>query len=164
MFFITDQVLTGILLPANSGLSTSSSGLTVALQASSALTLGATGLAVNPDTVGAKINGSNQLTAQKLTTFAYTLTSTDITNQYVDFTTGNGFLSGAQVATGSSASVNSIELSAGGLIQRKTTDYTVSLTGGSGGSTRVTFAGDLATGGNIQLVAGDLVTFEYSYL
>ena len=155
---------TGILLPTSSGLSTSSSGLMVALQASSALTLGTTGLAVNPDTVGIKINGSNQLTGQKGTTFAYTLTATDITNQYVDFTTGNGFLSGAQVASGTSASANSIELVAGGLVQRKGTDYTVSLTGGSGGSTRVTFAGDLATGGNIQLVAGDLVTFEYSYL
>jgi hypothetical protein len=39
----------------------------------------------------------------------------------------------------------------------------VSLTGGSGGVTRITFAGDLATGGNAALVAGDILQIKYAY-
>jgi hypothetical protein len=52
----------------------------------------------------------------------------------------------------------------GGPEQRKTVDYTVSLTGGSGGVTRITFADDLASGGNAALVAGDVLVVDYSYL
>lgn len=84
-----------------------------------------------------------------------TLSGTDITNQYVDL---------AHAATGSSASVNSISLNVvGGPQQQKTVDYTVSLTGGSGGVTRITFAGDLATGGGAALIAADILMFSYSY-
>lgn len=84
-----------------------------------------------------------------------TLSGTDITNQYYDL---------AHVATGSSASVNSISLDVyGGPEQLKGTDYTVSLTGGSGGVTRITFAGDLATGGAAALIAGDILMIKYSY-
>jgi len=42
-------------------------------------------------------------------------------------------------------------------------DYTVSLTGGAGGVTRITFAGDLATGGNAALVSGDILMIKYAY-
>lgn len=84
-----------------------------------------------------------------------TLSGTDITNQYFDL---------AHVATGSSATVNSISLAVyGGLEQLKGTDYTVSLTGGAGGVTRITFAGDLATGGAAELIAGDILMIKYSY-
>ena len=84
-----------------------------------------------------------------------TLSGTDITNQYVDL---------AHAAQGSSASVNSLSLNVvGGPEQQKVVDYTVSLTGGAGGVTRVTFAGDLATGGNAALVATDILMIKYAY-
>jgi hypothetical protein len=84
-----------------------------------------------------------------------TLVSGDITNQYVDL---------LHPAQGSSASVNSISLNVvGGPEQLKTVDYTVSLTGGAGGVTRITFAGDLATGGPAALVAGDILQIKYAY-
>lgn len=84
-----------------------------------------------------------------------TLVSGDITNQFIDL---------AHAVQGSSASVNSISLNVvGGPEQLKVIDYTVSLTGGSGGVTRITFAGDLATGGNAALVAGDILQVKYAY-
>lgn len=84
-----------------------------------------------------------------------TLSSGDITAQFKDL---------SHAAQGSSASVNSISLNVvGGPEQQKTVDYTVSLTGGSGGVTRITFAGDLATGGNAALIAGDILMVKYSY-
>lgn len=84
-----------------------------------------------------------------------TLSGTDITNQYKDL---------AQVVQGSSASVNSVSLSVvGGPEQLKAVDYTVSLTGGAGGKTRISFAGDLATGGGAALIAGDILMIKYSY-
>ena len=84
-----------------------------------------------------------------------TLVSGDITNQYVDL---------AHAISGASASVNSAELSVvGGPVQQKTVDYTVSLTGGAGGVTRISFAGDLASGGNAALVSGDILMVYYSY-
>lgn len=84
-----------------------------------------------------------------------TLSGTDITNQYVDL---------AHPATGASASVNSVSVFiVGGPMQQKTVDYTVSLTGGVAGVTRITFAGDLATGGAAALVATDILVAEYEY-
>lgn len=84
-----------------------------------------------------------------------TLDGTDITNQYVDL---------AHPADGASASVNSISLSVvGGPEQLKAVDYTVSLTGGAGGVTRITFAGDLATAGAAELIAGDILMIKYTY-
>lgn len=80
---------------------------------------------------------------------ALTLNGTDITNQYVDL---------AQVAI-----TNSIDFHFAGLWQRPTTDYTISYTGGAGGKTRLTFAGDLATGGGSALISGDVVYLKYQY-
>lgn len=80
---------------------------------------------------------------------ALTLNGTDITNQYVDL---------AQVAI-----TNSIDLHFAGLWQRPTTDYTISYTGGAGGVTRISFAGDLATGGGSALVSSDIIYFKYQY-
>lgn len=73
----------------------------------------------------------------------------DITNQYVDL---------AQTIL-----ANSLDLVVSGLIHEEGVDYTVSLTGGSGGVTRITFAGDLATGGASELVAGDKLLLKYQY-
>lgn len=84
-----------------------------------------------------------------------TLNGTNITNQYFDL---------LHPVIGASASVNSVCLSVvGGPEQLKGTDYTVSLTGGAGGVTRITFAGDLATGGGAALIAGDILMIKYSY-
>jgi hypothetical protein len=83
-----------------------------------------------------------------------TLSSGDITAQYKDLN---------YPVTGYSATVNSISLSVvGGPEQLKGVDYTVSLTGGVGGVTRITFAGDLASGGGAALVAGDILMVEYT--
>ncbi len=84
-----------------------------------------------------------------------TLSPTDITNQYVDL---------AQAIQGSSASANSASLSVvGGPQQLKTVDYTIALTGGVASVTRITFAGDLATGGPAELVSGDILMVSYTY-
>jgi len=84
-----------------------------------------------------------------------TLNSTDITNQYKDL---------LNPATGSSSSTNSVELGVyGGPEQLKGTDYTVSLTGGVAGVTRITFAGDLASGGGAALISGDILMVSYTY-
>jgi len=123
-----------------------------------------TKVAVQVDTTTVAINGSNQLVSIKPVSFAYTLTSTDITNQYVDIITGNGFPSSNPIY-GTSASVNSLDMNViGGGQQQKTQDYSVSLTGGSAGSTRMTFLNGLATGGVSALVAGDILVFTYGYL
>lgn len=78
-----------------------------------------------------------------------TLSGTDITNQYIDL---------AQPILASS-----LDFMVSGLIFNEGVDYTVSLTGGAGGVTRVTFAGDLATAGNAALVATDVVYVKYEY-
>lgn len=80
---------------------------------------------------------------------ALTLSGTDITNQYKDL---------AQVAI-----TDSIEFFVGGVWQRPVTDYTISYTGGAGGKTRLTFAGDLATGGAAALVSTDMINIRYQY-
>lgn len=80
---------------------------------------------------------------------ALTLNGTDITNQYKDL---------AQVAV-----TSSIMFFFNGLWQRPTTDYTINYTGGTGGKTRLTFAGDLATGGASELVSSDVIYIQYQY-
>ena len=78
-----------------------------------------------------------------------TLIAGDITNQYVDL---------AQTIIN-----NSLDLVVAGVVQAEGVDYSVALTGGAGGVTRVTFLGDLATGGNAALVAGDVLRLKYQY-
>lgn len=122
----------------------------------SALSLSTAALSVAVDGSTVKINGSNQLEALQPNEERITLSGTDITNQYVDL---------AHVIYGTSASSNSATLFVvGGPMQLKTVDYTVSLTGGSGGVTRISFAGDLATGGGAALIAGDILVIDYMYL
>ena len=71
-----------------------------------------------------------------------TLNGTDITNQYIDMAvTANGIIA--------------VDVK-GYPTQWLTDDYTVSLTGGSGGVTRISFAGDMA-----GLVSGDKVKITY---
>ena len=79
----------------------------------------------------------------------FTLSAGDITNQYLDL---------AEPIT-----ANSLDFCVSGLVFNEGVDYTVSLTGGAGGVTRVTFAGDLATAGAAALIAGDVVYVKYEY-
>ena len=72
-----------------------------------------------------------------------TLVAGDITNGYVDL---------AAVAKTASLIVWPV----GGLLATPTIDYTVSYTGGAGGKTRVTFAGDL-----LALAATDILVIKY---
>jgi hypothetical protein len=125
------------------------------LDAAGAIITGASGIKVQVNAATQKI-ASNSIEGLKDISENLTLNGTDITNQYKDL---------SFAVYGTSASVNSVVLSVvGGPVQQKTVDYTVSLTGGAGGVTRVTFAGDLATGGGAALISGDILMVEYSYL
>lgn len=93
------------------------------------------------------IDGSGNIKASSSNVETFTLTSTDITNSYVDL---------AQVAQSNSVEV----IPAGGSTQRSGTDYTLNYTGGTGSKTRVTFAGDLST----LLVSGDVIQIFYRYV
>lgn len=82
----------------------------------------------------------------------FPLSGTNITNQYIDL---------AQVAI-----ANSILVVVQGLpplLAGASYDYSISLTGGSGGKTRITFLNDLATGGAAALVATDVMQVMYLY-
>lgn len=76
-----------------------------------------------------------------------TLNGTDITNGYVDLT---------KVASRDSV----LLFPRFGIKQNKVTDYVVSYTGGAGGKTRVTFAGDLAS----IVEAGDILDINFESL
>lgn len=90
------------------------------------------------------ISNDTGLKALKYTVENLTLDATDISNGYVDL---------AQTPFGAK-----VTMSVAGLPpQLLGTDYTVS-------SNRVTFAGDLASGGAAALINGDKVQVEYSYL
>lgn len=79
----------------------------------------------------------------------FTLTPTDITNQYVDLPDVAG--TGSVVFT-----------AVGGGDQVETDDYTINYTGGVLSKTRITFAGGLATGGVSALVNGDKLVIGYT--
>ena len=102
------------------------------------------------DTVDPITVGSTSLVFKKQTHISkkesLTLNGTDITNQYKDLS----FL----------AIADSMVLSVSGIIQYEGSDYTLSSVGGV---TRITFAGDLATGGAAALVSGDVLRVNYQY-
>jgi hypothetical protein len=75
-----------------------------------------------------------------------TLNGTDITNQYKDL---------AQTVKNGSLTIECF-----GVVQVQNTDYTLSVVAGK---TRVTFAGDLATGGPAALISGDVLNAQYLY-
>lgn len=77
----------------------------------------------------------------------FTLDGTDISNQYVDLS--------------ETANAGSVILTpADGPMQIEGVDYTLS---DGGGFTRVTFAGDLASGGDAALVATDTIYIKYTH-
>lgn len=75
---------------------------------------------------------------------SFTLTASDIANQYIDLAT--------------EAVANSILFTFNHLVYWEGVDFTTSL---HSGKTRITFAGDLATGGPSELVAGDILRIKY---
>ena len=77
---------------------------------------------------------------------SFTLSAGDITNQYIELA--------AEAAAGSIHFTPT-----GGPTQIEGTDYTLSV---PASVTRITFAGDLATGGNAALVAGDIIQVKYA--
>lgn len=79
-----------------------------------------------------------------------TLDGTDVSNQYVDLV--------------NEARVDSIFVSIFGVNQYEGLDYSVNYTGGVGSATRITFLGDLASGGAAELVAGDILRIQYEYV
>lgn len=148
-------VISGTSLFAQAATATNPGMISVPASASG-LSLSTAALSVAVDSSTTKINGSNQVEALQPAEERITLSGTDITNQYVDL---------AHPIFGSNASSNSATLFVvGGPMQLKTVDYTVSLTGGGGGVTRISFAGDLATGGAAALVATDILVIDYEYL
>lgn len=149
-----------------SGLTTSAAGLAILLEstnptlqingsnqlgvkfsATSGLTTAATGLQAKTDATGDvtiqidPITGELRTPREKFEVI--TLVGTDITNQYINLQR--------------LAQLNSVEVIAYGTEQTSGIDYTVSTVGVS----RITFSGDLATGGNAALVAGDVLYVRY---
>lgn len=103
----------------------------------------------DPIVVGTTVLDFVQVPIPDVITFAketLVLDSTDITNQYVDL---------AQLVR-----AGSLNLSFGGVIQREGVDYTLSEVSSV---TRITFAGDLATGGASELVDTDELDAQYAY-
>lgn len=98
-----------------------------------------------------KVNGSGEIVGLKPFKSVVTLSSTDITNQYVDL---------ANVASQGSIDVVPV----GGPPQREGADYGLSYTGGTSSKTRVSFTGDLASGGNAALVVGDILEVKFQSL
>lgn len=122
-------------------------GITISAKLGAGVALdGSQAIAVQVAPSTQKINGSNQVEGLKDNFETFLLAASDITNGYVDL---------AQVAANLSVRVQP----EGGLPQ-KPTDSAISYTGGTGGKTRVTFAGDLLS----LLASGDNLYITYRYL
>lgn len=140
---------------AGNGLTQAAGGeLDVNPAAAGGLEIATDALQINVDATNGStaVNGSNELTALRPSQEIITLIAGDITAQFIDMAT---------TAT-SAASISLIP--EGGIEQQQGVDYTVSLAGGVAGVTRLTFAGDLATGGDAALVNGDKLIIKSSNL
>jgi DNA-directed RNA polymerase beta subunit len=144
---ITGHDVQVALETTNPGLEIVSNKLGVKVDPAGTIVKNSGGIAVQVDAATIKINGSNQLQGLTPNKEIYTLLSGDITNQYIN-------LAHLTVA-------HSLDFVVDGLVMLEGTDYTLST---QGGVTRITFAGDLATGGNSALIAGDVVQSKYLYL
>lgn len=130
-----------------------SNELGIKFDAVGGLSKGAAGTKVNTDGSTTKINGSNQVEGLKAIEESFTLTGTNTSTGYIDL---------SYAAYGTSASVNSVTLCLAGFpTQQKTIDYSVSLTGGSGGVTRIDWSG-LGLDGFV--IPGDKIIANYTYL
>lgn len=97
---------------------------------------------------------------------AWTSTASTLTNNKETFTLSSGDITNQFIDLSNVVKANSIQFNVqGGPIQLEGSsfDYTVSLTGGAGGNTRITFVNGLATGGISALVAGDVLQIQYQF-
>lgn len=144
----------GEVILAGSGLSKTAS--TLAIDSGNGLTFSANTLIVKVDASSltlqtTKFNGSGEVVGPRSYKEIFTLSGGDITNQYIDL---------AKVAKTGSVKV----IPVGGPNQKEGADYTLSYSGGASSKTRVTLAGDLATGGSAALIATDVVEVQYDSL
>lgn len=139
----------GEIIVAGQGLT--KTGTTIAVDAGDGLGFSGNSLVVLVDdnlvTGSTKILSGGELASSKRFEEEFTLTGTDVTNGYVDL---------SKVALNDSV----LLFPRFGIKQRKVVDYTVSYTGGAGGKTRVTFAGDLAS----IIEAGDILDLNFNSL
>jgi len=148
--FIQDGAITNAKVNSSAAISYSKLNLASSVKASDINSQSATNgqvLAANGSGGASFISLGSSLTPKKET---FTLSGTDITNQYIDL----GFV----------AVTDSIDFKvkgAGDLLEGASHDYSVSYTGGAGGVTRITFLNDLATGGAAALVATDVIQVNY---
>lgn len=128
------------------------SGVTISIDAGNGLTFSGNTLIVAVDSAALSLATtkfvSGEVVGLKAFKEVFTLGAGDISNQYVDL---------AKVAHQGSIALTPV----GGPLQRESSDYTLNYTGGSGSKTRVSFAGDLATGGAAELIAGDVLMINY---
>lgn len=137
---------------SNPSLQISSNELGIKFDAAGGLSKVAAGTKVNTDAATTKINGSNQVEGLKTIEETFTLTSTGLVT----------FKDLSHAAYGTSPSVNSVSLCLAGFpIQQKTVDYSVSLTGGAAGVTRINWA---SLGLDGFVIDGDKIIVTYSYL
>lgn len=140
----------GEVVIAGSGIT--KTGTTLAVDAGDGLTFSGNTLIVAIDSSALSLATSKIVSGEVrgLRAFkeSFTLGAGDITNQYVDL---------SKVAHQGSVML----VPKGGPTQKETDDYTLNYTGGASSKTRLTFAGDLATGGASELVAGDVLSVTF---
>jgi hypothetical protein len=138
---------------SNPSLQIASNELGIKFDAAGGLSKGAAGTKVNTDATTVKVNSGNQLEGLKTIEELITLTTDNVNNKYVDL---------SYSAYGTSPVVNSVSVDLVGFPkQQKVIDYSVSLTGGNGGVTRINWAG---LGLDNFVIAGDKLIVTYSYL
>lgn len=97
-----------------------------------------------------RVNGALLSVTNKKETI--TLSSTNITNQYIDL-----------VNVAKIDSIDFLIRSGGTQMEGSSYEYSISYTGGVSGKTRITFLNDIATGGPSALIAGDIIVLKYQY-
>lgn len=126
----------GAVLSANLGVGLTFSGSQIIAQTQGPGTLNTTGI----DTQG-------NIKALRQVKSVFTLGAQDITNQYVDLSI---------VASTGSVQV----IPTGGIVQHENADYVLNYTGGTSSKTRVSFIGDIGSGGGAALVVGDILNIS----
>ena len=99
------------------------------------------------DGIQTQVDAINNLMPNKET---FVLSTTDITNQYIDLS-----------SVAFTDSIHFIVKGGGSMLEGALYDYSVDYTGGVGGFTRISFLNDLATGGSSELVSTDVVQVAY---
>lgn len=158
-----DHSTVSINTNANSGLSgggniTASRSLLVDPNNAPAATVASTDLILIAD-----VDDSNNLKKVTAQSVADLFAPSSVTNEKENFTLAGGDVTNQYVDFANVARTDSIHVSIFGVVQSEGLDYTINYTGGAGGNTRLTFAGDLASGGSAELVAGDILRVQYEY-